>query len=189
MAKKITKEEFKEKIFDYEKDKEWKYKGDKPCIVDLSRVGSSETKSMLMGVMFLKLQEYRISSSLSQNSNLKHITVLEEAHNLLRRTSAEQSQEGANLQGKAVEMISNAIAEMRTYGEGFIIADQAPGLLDQSVIRNTNTKIILRLPDWDDRNLVGKAANLKDEQIEELARLRTGCAAVYQNDWQEAVLT
>lgn len=122
------------------------------------------------------------------NAKLRHITVMEEAHNLMRRTSFDQSSEGANLQGKAVEMISNAIAEMRTYGEGFIIADQAPGLLDQSVIRNTNTKIILRLPDWEDREMVGKAANLKDEQIEELARLRTGCAAVYQNDWQEAVL-
>ena len=161
---------------------------DKPCIVDLSRVGSSETKSLLMGIVFLKLQEYRMSKTTEANTELKHITVLEEAHNLLRKTSSEQSQEGANLQGKSVEMISNAIAEMRTYGEGFIIADQAPGLLDPSVIRNTNTKIILRLPDWEDRNLVGRAANLKDEQIEELARLRTGCAAVYQNDWQKAVL-
>jgi len=161
---------------------------DKPCIIDLSRVGSSETKSLLMGMVFLKLQEYRMSSNRGSNSKLKHITVLEEAHHLLRRTSSEQSQEGANLQGKSVEMISNAIAEMRTYGEGFIIADQAPGLLDQSVIRNTNTKIILRLPDWEDRNLVGKAINLNEQQIEELARLRTGCAAIYQNDWQEAVL-
>ena len=55
-------------------------------------------------------------------------------------------------------MLSNAIAEMRTYGEGFIIADQAPGLMDMSVIRNTNTKIILRLPDQADRELVGRAA-------------------------------
>ena len=62
-------------------------------------------------------------------SGLQHITVLEEAHNLLRRTSTEQSQESSNLQGKSVEMLTNAIAEMRTYGEGFIIADQAPGLL------------------------------------------------------------
>jgi DNA helicase HerA-like ATPase len=161
---------------------------DQSCIVDLSRVGSSETKSLLMGIIFLKLQEYRIATSSETNSELKHITVLEEAHNLLRRTSSEQSQEGANLQGKSVEMISNAIAEMRTYGEGFIIADQAPGLLDQSVIRNTNTKIILRLPDFDDRNLVGKAAFLSEEQIIELARLETGCAAVYQNNWLEPVL-
>lgn len=161
---------------------------DKPCIVDLSRVSSSETKSLLMGLLFMKLQEHRFATQETCNAQLKHLTVLEEAHNLLRRTSSQQGAEGANLQGKAVEMISNAIAEMRTYGEGFVIADQAPGLLDPSVIRNTNTKIIHRLPDWDDRELVGRAANLKGEQIEELAKLRTGCAAVYQNNWQEAVL-
>ena len=68
-------------------------------------------------------------------------------------------------------MLANAIAEMRTYGEGFIIADQAPGLMDMSVIRNTNTKIIMRLPDYYDRELVGKAANLDEDQITELAKL------------------
>ena len=156
-------------------------------VVDLSRVGSMETKSLLMGILVMKLQEYRMCSS-GMNSRLRHVTVLEEAHNLLRKTSAEQSQEGANLQGKSVEMLANAIAEMRTYGEGFIIADQAPGLLDMSVIRNTNTKIILRLPDEEDRKLVGKSAALKEAQIDELSKLPLGVAAVYQNEWPEAVL-
>lgn len=157
-------------------------------IVDLSRVGSSETKSLIMGMMVLKLQEYRMSSATGMNAELNHITVLEEAHNLLRRTSNEQSAEGSNLLGKSVEMLSNAIAEMRTYGEGFIIADQAPGLMDMSVIRNTNTKIILRLPDQADRELVGRAANLNEDQITELAKLPCGVAAVYQNEWIQPVL-
>lgn len=160
---------------------------DQNVIVDLSRVGSMETKSLLMGILVMKLQEYRMCSS-GMNSRLRHVTVLEEAHNLLRKTSAGQSQEGANLQGKSVEMLANAIAEMRTYGEGFIIADQAPGLLDMSVIRNTNTKIILRLPDEEDRKLVGKSAALKEAQIDELSKLPLGVAAVYQNEWPEAVL-
>ena len=99
-----------------------------------------------------------------------------------------QSAVGADLAGKSVEMLANAIAEMRTYGEGFIIADQAPGLLDEAVIRNTNTKIILRLPDYADRQLVGKAIGLNDDQIDELSKLKQGVAAVYQNDWVEAVL-
>ena len=85
-------------------------------------------------------------------------------------------------------MLTNSIAEMRTYGEGFIIADQAPGLLDMAVIRNTNTKIILRLPEQSDRELVGMAAGLNKEQIQELAKLERGVAAVYQNDWVEPVL-
>lgn len=157
-------------------------------IVDLSRVGSSETKSLLMGILVLKLQEHRMAQGMARNSGLRHLTVLEEAHNLLKRTSTEQPAEGGNLLGKSVEMLSNAIAEMRTYGEGFVIADQAPGLLDASVIRNTNTKIVLRLPEGGDRELVGGSEALTDAQVAELARLPRGIAAVYQNDWVEAVL-
>ena len=160
---------------------------DKNVIVDISRVGSNETKSLIMGLLILKLQEYRMTGQ-AINSSLKHLTVLEEAHNILKRTSFEQSAESSNLLGKSVEMISNAIAEMRTYGEGFIIADQAPALLDMAVIRNTNTKIIMRLPDLSDRELVGRAANLNDNQIAELAKLPRGVAAVYQNEWIQPIL-
>lgn len=156
-------------------------------IVDLSRVGSSETKSLLMGMIVMRLQEYRLHLE-KMNEKLVHVTVLEEAHNLLRKTSIAQSQEGANLQGKAVEMLTNSIAEMRTYGEGFMIADQAPALLDEAVIRNTNTKIVLRLPDESDRKLVGSSLALSDAQKLELAKIPKGVAAIYQNDWVEAVL-
>ncbi|MGL5621519.1 helicase HerA domain-containing protein [Cetobacterium sp.] len=161
---------------------------DENVIVDISRIPSAETKSLVMGIVFMKLHEYRMSSDIEENSKLKHITVLEEAHNLLKKTSTEQSAEGANLQGKSVEMLTNAIAEMRTYGEGFIVADQAPGLLDQAVIRNTNTKICLRLPSLEDREIVGKSMNLNDEQIEELSKLETGVAAVIQSNWKETCL-
>lgn len=161
---------------------------DSNVIVDLSRVGSAETKSLIMGLLVMKLQEYRMASSFAPNASLKHVTVLEEAHNILKKTSSDQTGEDAGLLRKSVEMLANSIAEMRTYGEGFIIADQAPGLMDPSVIRNTNTKIILRLPDLKDRELVGRAAGLNDEQILELSRLKTFVAAVYQNNWLEPVL-
>lgn len=161
---------------------------DRNTVIDLSRVGAAETKSLIMGLLVMKLQEYRMANETEPNARLQHITVLEEAHNLLKRTSFEQSAESSNLQGKSVEMLSNSIAEMRTYGEAFVIADQAPGLLDMSVIRNTNTKIIMRLPDYSDRELVGKAANLNDDQIIEIAKLRPGVAAVYYNGWINPVL-
>ena len=157
-------------------------------IIDLSRIGSSENKSLIMGLLVIRLQEYRMSERVVDSKTLRHVTVLEEAHNLLRRASVSSSEDGGNIAGKSVEMISNAIAEMRSYGEGFIIVDQSPSLLDMSAIRNTNTKIILRLPDKDDRELVGRAANLSDEQIQELARLQRGVAAIYQNEWVQPVL-
>lgn len=161
---------------------------DANVIIDLSRIGSLETKSLIMGILVMRLNEYRISEATEMNSKLKHVTVLEEAHNILKRVSTEQNLESSNVSGKSVEMLSNAIAEMRTYGEGFIIADQSPNAVDVSAIRNTNTKIIMRLPDEVDRRLAGKAAALKDEQLDEISKLPKGVAVVYQNDWIEPVL-
>lgn len=157
-------------------------------VIDLSRVGAPDTISLIMSLLVMKLQEFRMSEGIGANLPLRHLTILEEAHNILKRTSTDQSTDSSNVRGKAVEVISNAIAEMRTYGEGFIIADQAPGLLDASVIRNTNTKIVLCLPGEEDRQIVGKSIGLSDSQISEVAKLERGVAAVYQNDWQEAVL-
>lgn len=161
---------------------------DENVIVDLSRIGSQETKALIMGILIMRLNEYRANFGISANSELRHLTILEEAHNILKRCSTEQNMEGSNVAGKSVEMISNSIAEMRTYGEGFVIVDQSPGAVDISAIRNTNTKIIMRLPEESDRKVAGKAAAMKDEQIDEIAKLPTGVAVVYQNDWEAPVL-
>ena len=163
---------------------------DNNVIIDLSRIGSSETKSLIMGLVVMALNEYRMDQSLFEmNQSLKHVTVLEEAHNLLRNTAlGGHSDEGSDIAGKSVEMITNSIAEMRTYGEGFIIVDQSPSAIDISAIRNTNTKIIMRLPEESDRKQAGKSAALKDNQIDELAKLNRGIAVVYQNNWLDPVL-
>ena len=91
---------------------------DENCILDISRVKSAETKALLMGLMVYILNEYRVDTKAGNNSGLKHVTVLEEAHNLLKNTSGSESE----LIGKSVEMLTNTIAEIRTYGEGFIIS-------------------------------------------------------------------
>ena len=161
---------------------------DENTIVDLSRVGSTETKALIMGLLVMKLSEYRVSQASGSNRQLRHITVLEEAHNLLKRTGTSQGQESANLLGKSVELISNSIAEMRTYGEGFIIVDQSPTAVDISAIKNTNTKIIMRLPEKADCEAIGNAMALNEDQIRELSRLPTGVAAVFQNNWLETAL-
>ena len=158
----------------------------KNTIIDLSRTGSPETNALIMGFLIVKLNEFRISEG-GMNKKLQHITVLEEAHNLLKKVPTTQSMEIANIAGKSVEMITNSIAEMRTYGESFIIVDQSPSLLDTAAIRNTNTKIVLSLPESEDRKIAGGSMSLSDEQIEEIARQVQGEAIVYQNNWEEPV--
>jgi hypothetical protein len=164
---------------------------DKNSIIDLHRIGSMETRSLLMGLIILGLTEWRTSQGEdAMDENLKYVTVLEEAHCILPRVSKLQSQESSNVVGKSVEMIASSIAEMRSYGQGFVIVDQSPSAVDESAIRNTNTKIVMNLPDGDDREIAGKSMGLIDNaQIAELAKLATGEAAVFQRGWSEAVLT
>ena len=91
--------------------------------------------------------------------------------------------------GKSVEMLTNTIAEIRTYGEGFIIVDQSPSSVDIAAIKNTNTKIVLRTPEANDREAVGRSVGLTEDQVNEIAKLPSGVAVVYQNDWINPVLT
>ena len=158
---------------------------DENCIVDISRVRSTETKALLMGLIVYILNEYRVDRKTGNNNGLKHITVLEEAHNLLKNTS----KGGSELIGKSVEMLTNTIAEIRTYGEGFIIVDQSPSSVDIAAIKNTNTKIVLRTPEANDREAVGRSVGLTEDQVNEIAKLPSGVAVVYQNDWINPVLT
>ena len=159
---------------------------DQNTIIDLSRVGSSETKALIMGLLVLKLSEYRMADALGANRGLRHVTVMEEAHNLLKRVKVESG--GSSVISKSVEMLSNSIAEMRTYGEGFIIVDQSPGAVDISAVKNTNTKIVMRLPNQEDCSEMGNALSLEDNQIREISKLGTGEAVIMQNNWVEAVL-
>ena len=159
---------------------------DQNCILDISRVKSTETKALLMGLMVYILNEYRVDRKTESNNGLKHVTVLEEAHNLLKNTSQGGESE---LIGKSVEMLTNTIAEIRTYGEGFIIVDQSPSSVDIAAIKNTNTKIVLRTPEANDRDAVGRSIGLTEDQVNEIAKLPSGVAVVYQNDWINPVLT
>ena len=158
-------------------------------VVDLSRVGSAETKSLIMGILILKLTEYRMATAEKGNAELKHITILEEAHNILKNSDNIKGTAGNNVVAKSVEMIVNSIAEMRTYGESFVIVDQSPTSVDIAAIKNTNTKIIMRLPEQGDCKLAGNSVSLNEEQIKELAKLETGVAVIMQNGWEEPVLT
>ena len=178
-------------IFEDEIGVEDKKLFDEDVIIDLSEIGSEDTNAIIMGVLIMRLNEYRqnqrkIRAQRGEETHdepLRHITVLEEAHNLLRRTSTEQNDEGTNPAGASVKAISNSIKEMRTYGEGFLIIDQTPSALDDSAIENTATKIIFNTPGKDATEAISSALSLNEYQQRELANLTTGVAICYHKDW------
>lgn len=157
-------------------------------IIDLSDVGSQETISLLMGVLVVRLREYRTSKNKPDNRPLHHVMVLEEAHNIFQSKSDKNSEGGENISGKSVQMLSECIAEMRGYGQGIFIVDQSPGEIDIAGIRNTATKIVMRLPEASDQRAVSESLSLSDAQMLELSRLPEQVAIIYQTGWLEPVM-
>ncbi len=161
---------------------------DSNAVVDLSSLGNPETRSLIMGVLIVRLREYRFAQQKELNSGLRHITVLEEAHNILKQCSHESSQDSGNVQGASVGMLVDCIAEMRSCGEGFMIIDQSPGAVDEAALKNTAIKIVMRIPEKKDCEAIGSTLSLKENQILELSRFDKGVAAVFHEGWEETVL-
>jgi len=107
-----------------------------------------------------------------RGAGLRHVIVIEEAHRLLRA-----SREGAS--AHAVELFASMLAEIRAYGVGIVVAEQIPAKLVPDVVKNTALKILHRLPALDDRQLVGAAMNLDDDQSRQVVSLEPGVAAVF----------
>lgn len=147
-----------------------------PVVLELEDLGDDETKSFVMGILMVQLYEYRKSQMLNGAKRLEHVLVVEEAHRLLKSTGGGESDSS---KAKAVEFFCNMLAEIRTFGQGILIADQIPTKLAQDTIKNTNLKIVHRTVAEEDRRAMGNAMNMTDEQIAYLSSLRRGYAAVY----------
>src|SRR5215472_17338429 len=134
-------------------------------VLEIEDVGDDADKAFLMGTVLIRLAEHlRLTHRITGGgppTGLKHLTVVEEAHRLLRRAeqTAPAGAGGAGATGHAVEMFAGLLAETRAYGEGLVIAEQIPARLVPDVIKNTAVKITHRLPAADDRDAVGATMN------------------------------
>ncbi|MGH3184988.1 MAG: ATP-binding protein, partial [Streptosporangiaceae bacterium] len=163
------------------------------AVLEIEDVGDDGDKAFLMGTVLIRLAEHLRMANRAKPSGsgglggvvppgasrapatLRHLTVIEEAHRLLRRPETA----GGGAAAHAVEMFAGLLAEIRAYGEGLIIAEQIPDRLIQDVIKNTAVKITHRLPAADDRDAVGATMNMTQAQNRFLVTLKPGEAAVF----------
>jgi hypothetical protein len=149
----------------------------RPVVMELEDLGDDETKSFVIGLLLVQLYEYRKSLMTAGGLDLAHILIIEEAHRLLRNVT--ESGEGGNTRAKSVEFFCSLLAEIRTYGQGIIIADQIPTKLHSDSIKNTNLKIVHRTVAQEDREIIGRSMNMDQSQIDYLSSLPRGFGAVY----------
>jgi hypothetical protein len=152
---------------------------DANVVFEIEDAGDGRDKAFLIGIMLIRLTEHlrlRHRNEPPGPVRLRHLTVIEEAHRLLRQPPEGT---GNGPAAQAVEMFADLLAEVRAYGEGLIIAEQIPAKLIPDAIKNTAVKITHRLPAADDRTAVGATMNLQDHQSEYLVTLQPGEAAVH----------
>jgi uncharacterized protein len=159
------------------------------AVLEIEDVGDDSDKAFLMGTVLIRLAEHlRMASRAGSGGSpgLRHLTVIEEAHRLLRRQEAGAP---AGAAAHAVEMFAGLLAEIRAYGEGLVIAEQIPERLVPDVIKNTAVKITHRLPAADDREAVGATMNMTQAQNRFLVTLNPGEAAVFTDGMDFPLLT
>jgi DNA helicase HerA-like ATPase len=163
------------------------------AVLEIEDVGDDSDKAFLMGTVLIRLVEHLRMEKRSESSGspgpgpgLRHLTVVEEAHRLLRRPEPGAP---AGAAAHAVEMFAGLLAEIRAYGEGLIIAEQIPDRLIPDVIKNTAVKITHRLPAADDREAVGATMNMTQAQNRFLVTLTPGEAAVFTDGMDFPLLT
>ncbi len=155
-----------------------------PVILELNDLNEQD-KSLLVMFFLTLLREYR---ELNPSRELTHITLVEEAHNVLENVASKGSEEGgtSDVKAKAVQSFCNMLAEVRAYGEGLIIADQSPEKLARDAMRNTNVQIAHQLRDDHDREAIANAMIISEEQRDFLCKFETGRAAIFYTGLQKA---
>lgn len=159
---------------------------ERPVVLNLELVADKDEKALLMAFILTALYEHY--SQQPTSNALRHITLVEEAHVLLENTARKEKEFGTNARAKAIELFVDMLAEVRSRGEGFIIAEQLPSKLVPEAIKNTNLKIMHRLTAQEDREVLGAAMNLNERQSRFAATLEQGQAIIFREGLSEPAL-
>jgi hypothetical protein len=146
---------------------------DQPTVVQLSTLGDDQERAFLMSILTLYVAE-RARIRGRTGGAVRHVTVLEEAHRILPEPASNPSGEEGDAASVSAKLLTQMLAEIRSYGEAVLVIDQSPAAVARDVVRNTNLKIAHRLPDPEDRDVVGGSLGLSEEEMPSLVRLARG---------------
>ena len=140
-------------------------------VLELEDITNDQDKAFLIGAVLMRIVEHlRVRHGHDDVSGLRHVTVVEEAHRLLKNVALGPA-------AAAVELFASLLAEIRAYGEGVVVVEQIPSKILPDVIKNSALKVMHRLPALDDRGVVGGTINLTPEQSELVVSFPPGVAA------------
>lgn len=161
----------------------------KPTIIELAAIENAEQKSLIIALLLLSILSY-VNANYIGEGGLKNVILLEEAHVLLDSNSS-SGQGEANPSSIAQGLIKRMLAEIRSYGVGLVIADQSPRKVGTDVVALTDMKVIFRLVEAADKQIIADSSNMSDAMIQRMSKLKPGEAFLFFNklDEPEEVIT
>ena len=144
----------------------------KPTVIELAAVQNKAEKSFLMALLLLSISAY-IENNYLGDGTLRNIILIEEAHNLLAASDANE-EGGARPNAIAQELVKNMLAEKRAQGLGIVIADQSPEKVGADVIKLTNIKLGFNLAEKTDKEIFANSTNMDEKQVERMTQLVEG---------------
>lgn len=158
-------------------------------VFELEGLADDSDKAFALGLLIIYINEYRqIDKELDDTEGLKHLLVIEEAHRLLRNVSTENNADIGNPKGKAVEHFTNMLAEMRSYGQGVIVAEQIPCKLAPDVIKNSSNKIIHRIIAKDDQEIIANTIGVYSKDAIYIGNSKVGYALCHKEGMVQPVI-
>ena len=158
----------------------------KPTIIELAAIENSDQKALIISLLLLSILAY-VNANYVGEGGLKNVILLEEAHVLLD-ADTNAGQGDANPSAVAQGLVKRMLAE---YGVGLIIADQSPRKVSTDVVALTDMKMVFRLVESVDKQIIGDSTNMTEMQVQRMSKLKPGEAFLFFNklDEPEEVIT
>lgn len=134
-----------------------------PVIIELDAELPKPLRVFMSDVVLRWLHLFRLGQR--ETNELRHVTILEECHNLFPKTLLEK---------QATNSLETVFREIRSFGEGLVNISQHPSLLPIYVLGNSNTLISLGLQHEEDIFTARKALFLNPKEEPFLDRLAVG---------------
>jgi|Deesub1362A_J573_1020465.scaffolds.fasta_scaffold00802_12 hypothetical protein len=135
---------------------------ERTVIIELDALGDPLAKAFFISVLLQKIRNYRLSRP--ERDELRHVIVIEEAQNVLKRDS------------EASSIITATYREIRSLCEGIIAITQMPSEFSKDALANINTFFVMRLVHGEDKRAIRDILGLSDEQLRILEHLERGLA-------------
>lgn len=161
----------------------------KPTVIELAAIENSDQKALIIALLLLSILAY-VNANYVGEGGLKNIILLEEAHVLLD-AEANSGQGDANPSAIAQGLVKRMLAELRSYGVGLIIADQSPKKVGTDVVALTDIKMVFRLVEGADKDIIANSTGMSDAQSLRMGKLKPGEVFMFFNklDEPEEIIT